>query len=95
MQKHYFVYIMTNPKKTVLYTGMTNNLAKRVFQHAEMSGSAFTKKYQAKKLIYYEIFDSPYEAIRREKQIKAGSRKKKVELVSQMNPKWEDLSYQL
>ncbi len=86
---------MTNPQKTVLYTGVTNNLAKRVFQHAELTGSAFTKKYQAKKLIYYEIFDSPYEAIRREKQIKAGSRKKKVELIKRMNPKWENLSHQL
>jgi len=95
VQKHYFVYIMTNPKKTVLYTGVTNNLPKRVFQHAEMTGSAFTKKYQAKKLIYYEIFDGPYEAICREKQIKAGSRKNKVELINGMNPKWEDLSHQL
>lgn len=86
---------MTNPKKTVLYTGVTSNLAKRVFQHAEMTGSAFTKKYQTKKLVYYEIFDSAYEAIRREKQIKAGSRQKKVELVQRMNPKWEDLSHQL
>jgi putative endonuclease len=86
---------MTNPKKTVLYTGMTNNLSKRVFQHSELSGSAFTKKYQAKKLIYYEILDSPYEAIRREKQIKAGSRQKKIELIKRMNPKWEDLSHQL
>jgi len=87
LQKHYFVYIMTSPKNSVLYTGMTNDLAKRVFQHAEMSGSAFTKKYQAKKLVYYEIFESAYEAIRREKQIKAGSRQKKVELINRMNPK--------
>ncbi|OGC93490.1 MAG: excinuclease ABC subunit C [candidate division Zixibacteria bacterium RBG_16_48_11] len=78
---------MTSPKNSVLYTGMTNDLAKRVFQHAEMSGSAFTKKYQAKKLVYYEIFESAYEAIRREKQIKAGSRQKKVELINRMNPK--------
>jgi putative endonuclease len=95
LEKHYFVYIMTNPKKSVLYTGVTNNLAKRVFQHAELAGSAFTKKYQTKKLVYYEIFDGPYQAISREKQIKAGSRQKKIELINKMNPKWEDLSYQL
>ena len=91
MNKQYFVYIMTNKNNTVLYTGMTNNLVKRVYEHKEKLIDGFTKKYNCTKLVYYEIISNPYNAIIREKQIKAGSRKKKISLINSMNPKWKDL----
>lgn len=80
MNKQYYVYIMTNNNNSVLYTGMTNNLIRRVYEHKEKIIDGFTKKYNCTKLVYYEIFNDPYNAIAREKQIKAGSRKKKLTL---------------
>ena len=91
MNKQYYVYVMTNKNNTVLYTGMTNNLIRRVYEHKEKIIDGFTKKYNCTKLVYYEIFNDPYNAIAREKQIKAGSRKKKIELINSMNPNWKDL----
>ncbi len=82
---------MTNKNNTVLYTGMTNNLIRRVYEHKEKIIAGFTKKYNCTKIVYYEIFNDPYNAIAREKQIKAGSRKKKIELINSMNPDWKDL----
>ena len=70
---------------------MTNNLVKRVYEHKEKLINGFSKKYTSTKLVYYEIFSDPYNAIAREKQIKAGSRKKKIDLISSMNTKWMDL----
>ena len=70
---------------------MTNNLIRRVYEHKEKMIDGFTKKYNCTKLVYYEIFNDPYNAIAREKQIKAGSRKKKIELINSMNPNWKDL----
>ena len=91
MRKQYFIYIATNQRNTVLYTGVTNNLDRRTFEHkSEFKG--FTKKYNVNKLVYYEVFDDIREAIKREKQIKAGSRKKKIELVKSINPEFRDLS---
>ena len=87
----YCVYIMTNAHNTVLYTGVTNNLARRVYEHKNGLGSAFTKKYNANKLVYYEVGNSIHSAIAREKQIKGGSRKKKVDLINSLNPEWKDL----
>ncbi|OAN46919.1 excinuclease ABC subunit C [Chloroflexus islandicus] len=92
MQHHYFVYIMTNNHHTVLYTGMTNDLTRRVYQHKTGRGSQFTRKYQATKLVYYEMTTDVRAAITREKQIKAGSRQKKIALIEAMNPEWRDLS---
>ena len=89
--RQYFVYIPTNPTNTVLYTGVTNHLGRRIFEHKFHFGSSFTTKYNITKLVYYEIFTDIREAILREKQIKAGSRKKKLELVKKMNPYFEDL----
>jgi len=89
--KQYCVYIMTNAHNTVLYTGVTNNLARRVYEHKNGLGGVFTKKYNVHKLVYYEVGDSIYTAIAREKQIKGGSRKKKIELINSMNPEWRDL----
>ena len=88
----YFVYIMTNKNNTVLYTGMTNNLLRRVFEHKKKITGGFTSKYQITKLVYYEIFDDAYCAIKREKQIKAGSRRKKIDLIDDFNKEWKDLS---
>jgi putative endonuclease len=70
---------------------MTNNLIRRVYEHKEKLIDGFTKKYNCTKLVYYEIFNDPYNAIAREKQIKAGSRKKKIGLINSMNPNWKDL----
>ena len=82
---------MTNKVNTVLYTGFTNYLVRRVYEHKEKIIEGFTKKYNINKLIYYEIFNDARNAIIREKQIKAGSRKKKLDLINNMNPEWKDL----
>lgn len=95
MNKQYFIYIMTNKNNTVIYTGVTNNLRRRVFEHKEKLTSGFTKKYNINKLIYYEIFDNVNNSITREKQIKGGSRQKKIDLITDMNPEWKDLYYEL
>jgi len=89
--RQYCVYIMTNAHNTVLYTGVTNNLQRRVLEHRAGTGSAFTKKYNAHKLVYFECGDDVNAAIFREKQIKAGSRKKKIDLIKSINPDWKDL----
>ena len=83
---------MTNKWNTTLYTGVTNNLAKRAWDHKQKLVKGFTSKYNLNKLVYYEIFTNIEEAIAREKQIKGGSRKKKIELIEKDNPEWRDLS---
>ena len=82
---------MTNEHHTVLYTGVTNNLERRVLEHRSGKGGAFTSKYKAVKLVYFECGNNIDMALLREKQIKAGSRKKKEELVNKTNPEWNDL----
>ncbi len=82
---------MTNKNNTVLYTGMTNDLARRVWKHKEKQIKGFTSRYNITKLVYYEIFETAYDAISREKQIKAGSRQKKLDLIDNVNPEWKDL----
>jgi putative endonuclease len=89
--RQYFVYIMTNAHNTVLYTGVTNNLHRRVLEHRSGKGGGFTKKYNIVKLVYYESGEDVNIAIFREKQIKAGSRRKKIELINSINPEWKDL----
>ncbi len=86
---------MTNPLNTVLYTGVTSDLRKRAYEHQNKLVEGFTKKYNVIKLVHYEVFDSIVDAIRREKQIKAGSRKKKLALIGSLNPEWKDLSGEL
>jgi len=93
--KQYYVYIMTNKINTALYAGVTSNLKRRVYEHKEKLVEGFTKKYNVVKLVYCEVFDSPENAIRREKQIKAGSRQKKVDLVNSINKEWKDLSNEI
>ena len=91
MDKQYCIYIMTNKNNSVLYTGITSDLKKRVYEHKAKLSNGFTKKYNANKLVYYEIFNDANNAIIREKQIKAGSRQKKLDLINRMNPAWGDL----
>ena len=90
-EKLFCVYIMTNVSNKVLYTGVTSNLPKRVYEHKEHLVDGFTKKYNVDKLVYYEVSPSAEGAILREKQIKAGSRAKKITLIEKQNPDWRDL----
>ena len=82
---------MTNKINTVLYTGVTSDLKKRIWEHKEKVTEGFTKNYNINKLIFFEIYNDPENAILREKQIKAGSRIKKVKLITGINPEWKDL----
>ena len=92
MQYEYAVYMMANERNTVIYTGVTNDLPRRVYEHASKITKGFTKKYNVNKLVYVEYFQDINEAIAREKNIKAGSRKKKEELITDFNAEWKDLS---
>lgn len=89
--RQYYVYIMTNQSNSVLYTGVTNDLKRRVYEHKGKLVDGFTKKYNVDKLVCYEVCEDIKEAISREKQIKGGSRQKKIDLVERMNPAWRDL----
>lgn len=92
MNEENCVYRMTNRYHSVLYTGVTSNLRRRVWEHKNGMGSTFASKYQAAKLVYYEVTNSIKSAILREKQSKGGSCQKKPNLINQMNPAWNDLS---
>ena len=93
MSKYYYTYILTNKNNKVLYTGVTNDLLRRVWEHKNRIGniSSFTKKYNTDKLVYYEYGESIAAAIYREKQIKSWSRQRKIKLISEFNPEWKDL----
>ena len=91
MTKEYFVYIMTNKSKT-LYTGMTSNLIKRVYEHKSKLIQGFTKRYNIDKLVWFDKTNNVIAAIEKEKQIKGWTRKKKINLIKSMNPAWRDLS---
>ena len=89
--KGYF-YILTNRNNSVLYAGVTSNLRDRMVKHkTKRYPDSFTARYNVDRLVYYEVYDSIGEAIAREKQVKAGSRKKKVKLIEGVNPEWEEL----
>lgn len=92
MERQYFVYITTNQNNTTLYPGMTNNLARRTWEHKAKLVEGFTKKYNINKLVYYEPTNDVRSAIQREKQIKGWLRRKKVALIESVNPEWADLS---
>ena len=91
MERSYYVYILSNKAHTVLYTGVTNDLKRRVCEHKGKLTDGFTKKYKVNKLVYYEVCSDIKGAITREKQIKAGSRQDKIDLINSMNKKWEDM----
>ena len=92
-KKNYSVYISTNhPRHTVLYTGITNNIFNREDQHKKkINKKSFTARYNANKVIFYETFAYINDALAREKQIKAGSRQRKIDLINSVNPEWKDL----
>lgn len=90
----YYVYILSNKRKTVLYVGVTNDLQKRVWEHKSKSNpKSFTSKYNLDQLVYMEVFPVISDAIAREKQIKSGSRIKKIKLIESLNKQWQDLYY--
>ena len=93
MKEHrYYTYIATNKTNNVLYTGVTSNLLNRDFQHkSKVFKKSFTAKYNINKVVYFEVYGYIIDAIEREKQIKAGSRKKKIDLINSINPKWKNL----
>lgn len=88
----YYVYILTNQSNRVLYTGVTNNLERRMYEHKNKLISGFTEKYNVNKLVYYDSTTDVEEAISREKQIKGWTRQRKIELIESVNPRWVDLS---
>lgn len=92
MERGGYIYILTNKNNSVLYIGVTSNLEQRIWQHRKgVFKNAFTSRYNVTKLVYYEEFLSIEDAISREKQLKAGSRKKKIDLIEKRNPEWKDL----
>ena len=95
MFNQYYVYILTNKNNSVLYTGVTKDLVRRVYEHREKLADGFTKKYNIDKLVYYEVFRDIKDAITREKQIKAGSRADKIRLIDGINGEWRDLYEEL
>ena len=90
-----YIYIVFNKRNGTLYTGVTSNLKKRIYEHKNKVYDSFTSKYDVNKLGYYEEYNDIKQAIEREKQIKAGNRKKKMSLIESINPSWEDLTYLL
>ena len=94
-EKQFYVYILTNWNNKVLYVGITSNLKKRLYEHQNQLEDGFTKKYNLFKLIYFETVKEVRSAITREKQIKGWRRSKKDDLVTQMNPEWKDLRFEI
>lgn len=92
MAKAGYVYILTNKWRTVLYVGVTSDLRKRVWEHKQKVVEGFTTRYNVDRLVYYEATEDIAAAIEREKQLKAGSRKKKIALIDCLNPEWRDLA---
>ena len=91
MDRNYYVYLITNWNNKVLYTGVTNNLIRRIYEHKNKSLEGFSKKYNINKLVYFEQTNDVLAAITREKEIKKWRREKKNRLVSTTNPEWKDL----
>jgi putative endonuclease len=91
----YYVYLTTTKNNTAIYTDVTNDLKRRIAEHKSKTGLGFTKKYNVDKLVFYEAHDEIIEAIKREKQIKGGSRQKKIDLIYKMNRNWRDLAEEL
>ena len=90
--KTYYVYILSNTSNSTIYVGVTNNLARRVWEHKNHFVESFTKKYNVTKLIYYELFDNIFSALTREKQLKGWTRIKKDQLINAINPNWDELT---
>ena len=93
--RQYYVYILANKTNVALYVGVTNDLIKRVYEHKEKFVMGFAEKYDIDKMVYYEVYSDPENAISGEKRLKASSRAKKNQLVVLMNPEWRELYYEL
>ncbi len=91
MNSQYYIYILTNYNRTSLYVGVTKNIIRRVYEHKHKVNKSYTSKYHVNKLVYFEVFEDIKQAIKREKQIKGGSRQKKIDLIENFNPDWKDL----
>ena len=91
MNYNYYIYILTNIYRTVLYTGITNDLFRRIIEHKIKINEGFTNNYNINRLVHYELFFNINDAIAREKQLKGGSRASKIALIEGMNPEWKDL----
>lgn len=92
VSKQYYAYIMTTAGNTALYTGVTNDLIRRVYEHKNDMVEGFTKRYKVHKLVYYEVGEEVLSVLAREKQIKSWGRKKKLALITAFNPDWRDLN---
>ncbi|WP_435641969.1 GIY-YIG nuclease family protein [Micavibrio aeruginosavorus] len=90
-EKKFYVYILTKARNSTFYVGMTSNLPKRIWEHKNETADGFTKEHGIKTLVYYEVFDDPENAIRREKRLKKWPREWKMRVIEQMNPDWADL----
>ena len=90
VDRTYYVYILTNQNHTTLYTGVTNNQIRRIMEHNHNKGKSFSYRYNLHKLVFYEVYPDIRSAIAREKQIKAGPRKRKLQLMEELNPDWDD-----
>jgi len=95
MDRQFYVYILASRKHGTLYVGVTNDLARRIYQHKQKLVGGFTAKHRVDKLMYYEIFDDPTSAIAREKQLKKWHREWKIRTIEHDNPNWDDLSLNL
>jgi putative endonuclease len=95
MEKQYYVYILASKRNGTLYIGMTSDLVKRVWEHKNELANGFTHKYGIKKLVYFEQFQDPTNAIKKEKRLKKYKRKWKLELIEKINPEWKDLYHEL
>ncbi|MDX1610653.1 MAG: GIY-YIG nuclease family protein [Halofilum sp. (in: g-proteobacteria)] len=95
MERNPCIYILASRRNGTLYVGVTSCLQRRVWQHRNDIVEGFTSRYGVHRLVYYETCDSMYQAIEREKQIKSGSRRKKLELIESLNPDWRDLYYEI
>jgi putative endonuclease len=93
--KTFYVYLLTNQNRTVLYIGVTNDLKRRVAEHKASLHRGFTKKYNVHQLVYFETYPDANAAIAREKQLKVGSRQKKLDLINAGNPEWRNLAENL
>ncbi len=91
MEKKYYVYIMAKARNSTFYVGVTSNLPKRIWEHKNEATDGFTQKHNIKDLVYYEVFDDPQNAIKREKRLKKWNRTWKMRVIEEMNPDWKDL----
>ena len=89
----YYVYILSDKKEGIIYIGFSGNIKQRILQHKKGYSKGFVNKYNLNKLVYYEKFETPDDAIKREKQIKKWNREWKINLINDFNPNWNDLSY--